>query len=294
MNDIPPSSDVETPEPAPARGRSRDFWLVYLLFIVFCIGAILGLPPQAASIVLPAAVILSLVIVARDAAVSRNDIRTGGVNLLKLLRGQTNIASHNAGMLMMIAATGLMFVAANLMRPHNNNELVNQGVSVLLIGGVLVGLSLWFSRYNIPDLTLTSVPLTPANSRWGLTALGTGLMLILAEISGNLLKLNLATIIPHRLEFIMLVVGCGLLVWGLSGAATFPNPFDLNRLRSINWRYHAPLLAIFALALFLRVIDLNNTIRGSVDEVLVINSFNQVYTIKDAGIATQVSHFHTT
>ncbi|MBC8170242.1 MAG: glycosyltransferase family 39 protein, partial [Anaerolineae bacterium] len=300
MNELPTSADVETEIETPAPRRPGDFWFAYVVFIGFCIAALLVLPAQASSLLLVAAIFLSIVFIARDAEVSFRQFISLPVQVVRAVRSP-DIATLNqkelrtqAGAVAAIVSTIFMFWAAHLMRPNEKDELVNQGVVVLLIGGALLGITLWLYRYDQPGVTISDQPLTPARSRPGITLFGLLMLLLLAEISGNLLGLKLATLIPHRIEFLLMIVGCGCIVWGLSGTTTLPKRFDLTIWRYLRHETVLSLLLIFVLALFLRTVNLNNTIRSSVDEVLVINSFNQAFTIKDAGLATQVSHFHTT
>lgn len=305
---IQPSSNFNVPvspapsvtaEPATTPTISRRSVLpgIFLLLLTAGLGGMLVLPNGTALPVLCGILALILLFVFRDAEFSLNQLPARVRQMRQgraLLDEQTLTRQKQMSILFAFASLGMMYWAALLMRPGNNATVVSQGIIAMVVGGGLLWTSLGLTRREMPGVVPAASPLSPARSRAAMTALGMLLLLLLAEINGRATGIDLLPLFPHRVQFIILVGGIFFLVWGLSGIPNLSNPFRFRTWSRLKQGTVLWLLAIFALALVLRTVNIGSDLRGSVDEALVVNSFNHVTGTKDAGLVTMVSAYHAT
>jgi hypothetical protein len=119
-------------------------------------------------------------------------------------------------------------------------------------------------------------PLNRAESRvWFIPfGIGAAMLLLLAEINGRRLGLALSGMTADA-QFVLLVFGAALVAWGLGGAPALR--LDWRRL---DWA----LIAIVALALLLRVWDLDWRVRSLVDELHAIDGIRALGWNRDVAL----------
>ncbi len=157
-------------------------------------------------------------------------------------------------------------------------DLLHYAAAFLVTGTVLMGRYALSHPHERPDNKAASA-LRPSAAYPEIFALGVILLLLLAEINGRLLDVGFLDDISRHAEFILLVTGIVLIVWGASG-----DPFPFPRQPNRYW----PLLVTVLLALTLRFGGLHFTIRHSVDEGVVVGGLYHVI-YEDAGMVTPVS-----
>src|SRR5690606_23643429 len=137
---------------------------------------------------------------------------------------------------------------------------------------------LWFAPVSVADVK-AGVALHPARSQWAATVAGVLLLAALAHISSAKVMVDMVVRpIGNDAQFLLLASGIGLVVWGLAGAPTV----DLTGWRRrVRWAHVAPLLAIFGLALGLRLWNLGDAVRGSVDEAVVLEGIHHSWSYRD-------------
>jgi hypothetical protein len=137
---------------------------------------------------------------------------------------------------------------------------------------------------RVPDaLAVTDVRLNAAAHRWWPIPFGAGvvLLLLLAEINGRQLPLNLPPI-HYNVQFAILTLGVTLVVWGLGGAPALP------RLR-LNWRPLLPILGLTAFAFVVRLWELDWSIRVLIDELHVSDGVLALWWNPNTQILTGMS-----
>ncbi len=172
---------------------------------------------------------------------------------------------HRNGIAALFAliGVGLMIAAALDFRPGNAQTRLDPAVLKLLLGALAVGAAVHLSKRLPPLGKPLVVPLDRLRrSGWLCAALGILLLLIVAEISGNYFQIPVLQQVPSQLQYALLLIGVLLLGYGLGGMPSL----DPRRLK-IEWSLALPLLAILALALFLRLWNLEGSQRYLVDEL---------------------------
>ena len=134
----------------------------------------------------------------------------------------------------------------------------------------------------------TTQPLAPARSNGALTAFGVVLLLLLAEINGKMLDIDVLRGVPYWLQAIFFYGGLALVAAGLGGVPL--------RLPAVRWpsREVWLLLALFVFAFAVRLHQLDH-LRASFDEAIPINAISNIwYPNEDLGIVSQPSSYVTT
>ena len=174
-----------------------------------------------------------------------------------------HFSSNMLAVIYALVGFGAMVAAALDFRPENKQLLLDHAVLKLLVGGVFMGSAIGLSD-RLPALPRPRfVPLDRLRRWCWLSAVfGVLLLAIVAEINGNALHISLLQAVPSLLQYLMLLFGVLLLGYGFGGMPSL-DPRRLHIDRSVA----LPLLAILALALFLRLWDLEGTQRYLVDEL---------------------------
>ncbi|MEO8392772.1 MAG: glycosyltransferase family 39 protein [Chloroflexota bacterium] len=158
---------------------------------------------------------------------------------------------------------GLMIAAALDFRPGYAQTRVDSAILKMLLGAVAVGAAVYLSNHLPPLGKPLFVPLDRLRrSGWLCAGIGVLLLIIVGEISGNYFHIPVLQQVPSQLQYAMLLIGILLLGYGLGGMPSL-NPRRLK----IEWSLALPLLAILALALFLRLWNLEGSQRYLVDEL---------------------------
>lgn len=272
-----PSTAPVTRTPAPTW-----HWLRSMALVAGAAGVVglFVLPSPFPLLILVALVVAGLALVARDA-------RATPAGVVRDLRVRATATDQRYAQFAAWAALGFMVLAGIGFKPSATNELLTVPLLFAVAGGVSLGLALWFAPAQPLSARAGEAVLRPARSQWPATALGVGLLAALAHISSAKAMTDMVVRpVTNDVQFLLLAAGIGLVVWGLSGAPTI----DLTALRGrVRWGRALPLLAIFALALGLRVWNLGEAVRGSVDEAVVLEGIGHSWSYRDAGLVTQVS-----
>jgi 4-amino-4-deoxy-L-arabinose transferase-like glycosyltransferase len=164
---------------------------------------------------------------------------------------------------------------------------VYAGVIALLSGLLLIDLRHLLPVQAADDLTNPAQDaISNMSVRWVPLLAGVGALAVLAEINGQLLALQPLLRVSTHLQFGLLVGGVLLVGYGLAGYRWFFVRVDATgtakaylrrervagvrwreRLRRVDWREVAGLLAILVVALVLRVYDLKDAQRFWIDEI---------------------------
>lgn len=154
-----------------------------------------------------------------------------------------------------LAACTSMIASAYAFRPTSPYEWLEEATGLMLLGIALMGAALWRARISLP-IPAASLQNEKFQRQHGIILLGGILALaLLAAVNGTATSAGVST----HLQFLFLCTGVIFITLG-AGAAQFSRPH-------INWRKILPLAAIMLLALFLRLWQLNTSIRFLVDEL---------------------------
>lgn len=272
--------------PATIRAILLNRWLWPALLVgVGALGVgMFVLPAPFPLLALLAVVVLALVAAAYDAQWTPAQ----GWHNAQAFFAQTD-ATHNRrnAQAAMCASVLLMALAGIGFRPSPVDDPLTVPLLLAVAGALALGLAVWF----LPPLPLFAQPtetaLTPLRSAWGVTAVGVLLLGLLGYISaGKTLGDVAVKPVSNHVQFVLLVGGIALVAWGLSGAP----PIALADIRArLRLRPLLPLLAIFALALGLRVWNLGDAVRASIDEALIVQGVQHSWGYREAGLVNHVS-----
>ncbi|MFQ3567606.1 MAG: glycosyltransferase family 39 protein [Aggregatilineales bacterium] len=261
-------------EPAPASAQPalqrRLRWELWLPIIALGAPATLFLPAPAALLLLLALVAGGLLLIARDSDVRLRDLLTWLQRGWEMSAYQAKLLARYSGLLsagLAGAALALFALAAYAFRPLEFTlypEERARGVWLMIAGALALGAAIKMAPRLQPIQTPQAQPLTPASTRPGLTLLGVIVLLFAAELSARrLLPAEGVLVASTHVQFVIWALGVLLVGWGISG---WRRGDQLLRPR-LTLRTAGPLVVIAALALFLRVYQLDQIIRFSVDEV---------------------------
>ena len=178
------------------------------------------------------------------------------------------IRAHAAqlSVLLALVAFALMVAAALDFRPVNTQRYLASGALKMILGALALGAALRLAALNrsLPVLPMPlNLPLSAARRMgWLFAGVGVLMLALLAEINSGRLMLPALKEVSTHAQYWLLLGGIAFLTYGLAGAPAFPR----SRLK-IDWRGLLPLAAILALALFLRVWNLDGTLRILIDEL---------------------------
>lgn len=282
--EAPPESDLPRSRPTWARRLRAVGWPLALLVLGVGGLVMLLLPAPYPPLALGLLLLFALAVMARDARWSLS----GGFPSLSALTGRSfDPVNLRLSAFFAWCAAGLMLLAGIGFRPSPIDEALTVPLLFALAGALSLGIAAWLAPPPPVFARPRDLPLTPAYSQGLPTVVGVGLLALLAHISSAKVRADgFAQPITNDVQFVLLVMGLGLVVWGLGGAPAL----DLRALRGrFDRRQGLPLLAIFALALGLRLWNLGDAIRGSVDEAVVLEGVGHAWRYQDAGLVTQVS-----
>jgi hypothetical protein len=158
---------------------------------------------------------------------------------------------------------GLMIAAAIDLRPLNRQQFMDDGTYKMIAGALAIGVAVRVAR-RLPALV------EPTDERmdrlrrfwWLFAGIGMLFMATLAEINGQMLRMPALREVPTPIQFGLLVGGVLLVGYGFGGAPSL-NPLRLK----LRWSTLLPLVAVLALALFLRLWNNDLTLRYLMDEM---------------------------
>lgn len=153
----------------------------------------------------------------------------------------------------------LMVLAALAFRPAVPIERLWVALALTAAGIIMLGIGLWL-RTAHPVLPVpTTLPFGEGRIRWGIVAVGFGVLLALSELNGNLLQSPDVMMVSIHVQFLLLVIGVTLVTWGFSGLA-WPRLPRIRRTEAL------VILLLTALAVALRLWNLGDGVRYPVHE----------------------------
>lgn len=167
-------------------------------------------------------------------------------------------------LLTLIAVALLVAAAVQLASTSREDDFPHDGIIMILAAALSLGVALLTARRVAqPALMLpTETSVTPARIAWLPVLGGAFALLVLGEINGNRFNLDIFQEVASSLQVWLLYIGVALVVWGLAGA-----PLPKLRLPAINKWEALAVVVIVALALFLRVWQLDTLVRVLLDEL---------------------------
>ncbi len=280
-------NSVSSPERVPAGAhpllaalRRVDFWKIYLAVLF------LGMAGMVAtrSAVFPQIMFLATAVYLGGQIIGYGEQTRRSTTLPPFARMLARFRSLPFSLsLVTFLALGFMILSAYLFAPPlpdsdpwNNLDLAGL---VMLAGGALVGAAILINRYqrrvDEPTFVFVDAPAFP--QPYSLVAVIGILMLLLeAEISGQSLHLDQLQRVSYTIQGALFWGGVGLLAAGMSG--TFGGRWLkglFQRIRSGD-RVILALIAIVAFAFALRVWNLNDALRQSMDDGM---SFTPVFPL---------------
>ncbi len=175
-----------------------------------------------------------------------------------------------AGALLLMVISTLLQRAAGLYRTSLDFYSLLLGFFALLAGGVLLSAAAY--RAGTPPPVPRAAAVQRGTIRRGLVAVGALLLALLAEINGKVLGIAPLEGVATHVQFALLCAGCALVATGLVGEVADRSPASHWRRNPDVWL----MLAVAALALLLRTIALNQTLRILVDERAFMVEINNV------------------
>lgn len=195
-----------------------------------------------------------------------------------------------------LLAIGLMIVGSYRLTQLPDTHFPTEGILYLLVGIVVMGAAIGVSRYGKPQplpALMTEAALQPTRAQFRtlraviVTALGIVLLAVVAEINGRALNLPMLRSVSTHLQAILFFSGVLLVGWGLAGV---PSPLGLLRfLRGIERGEFLAVLGILALALLLRGIHLDTSVRQLIDELHWADAIRRIDWEPDLRLLTQMS-----
>lgn len=167
-----------------------------------------------------------------------------------------------------VSAAGLTVVAIVLMivstilfapAPRHANPPLLEAVVAALLGAVALYVALRLSKHKVEVQQAAEHVMTGTRAQWFLILPGLGLLALGTEMSANVLKTETLPFQSAHVQFATLFAGLALFTLGMIGVRRVSLP-------RIHRREVLPVLAIFALALFVRGYELDKLVRLSVDE----------------------------
>jgi 4-amino-4-deoxy-L-arabinose transferase-like glycosyltransferase len=165
------------------------------------------------------------------------------------------IRGHHASSILALAACVSMIASAYAFRPTSPYEWLEEAAGLMLLGVIFMGAALWRNKIPLPLPTADAQNEKIQRKHRVMLLAGIFALALLAAVNGSTTSARVST----HVQFLLLCVGVALMMLG-AGAARFSMPH-------IQWRVVLPLAAIMLLALFLRLWQLNTTIRFLVDEL---------------------------
>ncbi|HVU10904.1 MAG TPA: glycosyltransferase family 39 protein [Phototrophicaceae bacterium] len=250
--------DTNSAEPK-ASARLSSGALIYLGVFAVCAALILVLPP-------PYSTGLLLVLVVGSLA-------WGAVRIvIPNLRGRlpiefTWVSTHRnlLAALLALLGLGLMIAAAFDLRTLNRQDYLGIGSAKMLLGGLAIGAAIHLSN-RLPALAQPVFTALDSARRfwWVCAGLGTLLLLVVAEMNGQILRLPLFAQVSSGMQYALMMAGVLLVGYGFGGA---PSLIPRFRRLHIRWTTILPFAALIGLALFLRLWNQDGTIRYLLDEL---------------------------
>jgi 4-amino-4-deoxy-L-arabinose transferase-like glycosyltransferase len=279
------ADQLEQPQPA-ARQPSETRWLAYLGVLGVGMVLVVGLPIPFSTGAMVAVLLLALGLAARDAELTFNRARRLIHDFPAMLRHLParvrTIQRERLALYGGLAAVTVFLATAYSVRPEAGTDYLDDALFWLVVGGLLLGWSIRLSGFHPVSVTPSDQPLNPTRSNWWFTALGVGTLLVLAEMNGAVLEIF--SPVPTSTQFILLVGGIALIADGMGGASRLRWP-DVPV-----WEVLA-VAGIFIMALAIRVVGLNDTLRSLVDEVHWITGIQNVQWNPNLPLFKSISTF---
>ncbi len=203
-----------------------------------------------------------------------------------------------------VGAVYLLVASAQVFqpRPDLSEEWLPLAGALFVLGGLALGGAVWLARRGA-DLTLLPVPGalpgTRFHARWLLVGAGSFLLLLLAEANGEFFDIALLASLPTHGQFALLVGGLALIHTGLRGVeikAQHKAARAQGRKDEIYKSSASLPLSAFALgfltvlAFFLRVWDLENSVRFLVDELSFLSAVEGALLFPDSKLVQPVDN----
>lgn len=182
-----------------------------------------------------------------------------------------------------VGAVLLVAISAFLFRPANGDETLGWALLAAALGGLALGAAVSFQPERARLSAPTAAPSEPLLIRRRAFALGVFGIGLFSEMSGRVLGLDFLAHVPEHAQFLLLCVSAGLIVWSAADGRWprgWPGWLSAEALL---------LLAIMGLALFLRLWELNTSIRTLVDEVHFSSGVVELWRRDDIGLMTPMS-----
>lgn len=189
-----------------------------------------------------------------------------------------------------LLAVALMLSSGYLMTQVGIEVFPGDALLLFLAGVIVVGITIMVARRTAPQPAafIASPPIT-GRMRAGVLPVfvGMALLAVVAEINGMKLQIAAFNQVPSHLQYALFTAGVLLVGWGFGGA---PSPLKWFRSwREIDWREVLLLLAILGAALFLRVWQIDQTVRGLIDEVHFSDAIRHLFWDPNMPILTPMS-----
>lgn len=185
--------------------------------------------------------------------------------------------------LLLSSLSALYFGAFRQEKPHIASAF-------MISAGVMLGVTLLVNvQHYLDERASSPAQLTPVNHperriRWIPTLIGLTLLLLMAEINGNIIDPKFLRHVRANDQFLILVEGILFLVWGLAGKRVNPpenRPTIRERLGEIDKRELLAVGLILLLAFGLRWWRLSTAVHLFVDEIHFSNPVMGFYQVND-------------
>jgi 4-amino-4-deoxy-L-arabinose transferase-like glycosyltransferase len=188
--------------------------------------------------------------------------------------------------ILMIIAIALMILAAYWFKPANRlieNPPLGQAALAALGGAVAIGVAIRVSRRSPSFMLPTTQALAPTRTHWLITGGGMLLLALGTEMSARVTGLELFSSISPIVQFLFLLAGICLFAWGLCGAP--------RSLANIARGEAGIVLLIVVLAFIVRAYGLDQTIRGSIDEMHFSDGVRQFWGTPNLRLLSTTSDY---
>ncbi len=183
---------------------------------------------------------------------------------------------QRVGALLAVVAVLLFIWAAVEFRPgYIEGPPYTTPVVIMIAGALMLGAAIFVSAKREPIAMPQDVTITPSKIDWRWTLLGFALLLLDAEISGKLLKIEFLLVVSIHIQYALWMAGLGFFAYGMAGAPRL-------RIPRYDPRHVAALALILILAFALRAFGLGDTVWQSIDEIHWMNGVQMIKWEHDA------------
>ncbi len=183
---------------------------------------------------------------------------------------------QRVGAVLAVLAVLLFIWTAHEFRPgYIEGPPYTTPVIIMIAGALMLGAAIFVSGKREPITMPQDVTITPSKINWRWTLLGIALLLLDAEISGKLLKIEFLLVVSTHIQYAIWMAGLGFLAYGMAGAPRL-------RIPRYDARHVAALALILVLAFALRAFGLGDTVWQSIDEIHWMNGVQMIKWERDA------------